>query len=464
MEKVHFIGIGGTGLSAIARVLLERGYCVSGSDQSSSPVLDELKKAGAEIHVGHSAENLKDVDLVIRSSAIPADNPEIRAARTAGIPVLKRSEVLSWLLVDKKVIAVAGTHGKTTTTAMMAWTLNKLGLDPSFIIGSESKDLHCNAHAGNGDYFVIEADEYDYMFHGIHADCAVITSLEHDHPDCFPTVESYNAAFLKFVEQVKPGGILVVSVDNEGSAEFIKLIAIEPVTYGVNPFAAFTASETHLNSLGCYSYTLSVPGSDHDSSATITVDLKVPGLHNVTNSLAVLAVVNALDLSLKQAAHALSNFSGTGRRFDVLGEVNDIILVDDYGHHPTEIKATLEAARQRFANRRLWAVWQPHTYSRTITLIDAFEKAFDKADQVIITDVYAARERNDTFSSKRLADEMHSSNIHHIGKLTDVTAYLIENCLPGDAVIVLSAGDANKITADLYRYWASLQDTLEEKE
>jgi len=453
MEKVHFIGIGGTGLSAIARVLLERGYCVSGSDQNSAPILDELKSLGAEIYLGHSADNLKNIDLVIRSSAIPAENPEVLAALSANIPVLKRSEMLAWLLKDEKVIAIAGTHGKTTTTAMMAWTLNQLGCDPSFIIGSVSKDLQCNAHAGQGEYFVIEADEYDYMFHGIHADYAVITSLEHDHPDCFPTFESYTSAFSKFADQLKPGGKLVVSTDNDGSLDFLNHHSYQALTYGINSPAEVTVIEKHLNDLGCYSYALAPLNTSQNDVEAITVDLTVPGLHNLTNSLAVVAVIMDLDLPLKAAAQALSEFSGTGRRFDVLGEVNGIVLIDDYGHHPTEIKATLEAAKQRYPNRHLWAVWQPHTYSRTITLIDAFEKAFDTADQVIITDIYAARETNDSFSSSKLAEEMGQSTIQHIGKLDDVTAYLLTHCQPGDVVIVLSAGDANQITASLFNIW-----------
>lgn len=453
MEKVHFIGIGGTGLSAIARVLLERGYRVSGSDQTSTPVLEELKSLGAEIYLGHSAENLKQVDLVIRSSAIPAVNQEVLAALSANIPVLKRSEMLTWLLKDEKVIAIAGTHGKTTTTAMMAWTLNQLGYNPSFIIGSVSKDLGCNAHAGQGEYFVIEADEYDYMFHGIHADYAVITSLEHDHPDCFPTFESYTSAFETFADQIKPGGKLIVSTDNAGLQEFLKQHTYNSLTYGLNSPAEVTVVENHLNDKRCYSYTLAPRKTIQTDNEVITVELSVPGLHNLTNSLAVLAVISDLGLSLKQSAEALSKFSGTGRRFDVLGEVNGIVLIDDYGHHPTEIKATLEAAKQRYPNRRLWAVWQPHTYSRTITLIDAFEKAFDKADLVIITDIYAARETNEGFSSSKLAKEMGQSTIQHIGNLDVVMAHLLKHCQPGDVVIVLSAGDANQITAGLFNIW-----------
>ena len=444
MEKVHFIGIGGSGLSAIARLLAESGWTVSGSDRALSPLAADLMKVGIRVIVGHTAENISGAEIVVRSSAVPESNPEVIAARAAGIPVLKRADFLGRLLADKLGIAVAGTHGKTTTTAMIAWILTCLKLDPSYIIGGVSKNLGSNAHAGKGNAFVIEADEYDRMFLGLNPRLAVVLSMEHDHPDCFPTMADYRAAFAEFVSRIQPGGTLLACGDHAESAALIAKIPdnCEARTYGLDCAADYCAREVRRNDRGGFSF--NVWRSNHLLTA---VDLQVPGEHNASNALAALAAVHLLGLPLEPAAAALHEFSGTGRRFEVLGEENGITVIDDYAHHPTEIRATLAAARARYPKRKIWCVWQPHTYSRTRSLLTDFMAAFHDADQVLITEIYAARETADGFSAAEIAARMPHPAARFCPSLADAQQHLIQNLQQGDVLLVLSAGDADQVSA-----------------
>ena len=448
MEHVHFIGIGGTGLSAIARLLLESGYEVSGSDRILSPLARELARAGIRVYEGHDAKNLAGANLVVRSSAIPDDNPEVTAAKAAGIAVLKRSEFLTKLLSDKTGIAIAGTHGKTTTTSMMAWVFAALKQDPSYIIGGVSKNLSSNAHAGKGRFFVIEADEYDYMFMGLHPSLIVLTSVEHDHPDCFPTPLDYRRAFEAFIGQLNQDGILLVCRDDAGAFGLAEAAPAGCTTYsyGLSAEADFRAHSLHVNSSGGYSFIIS---SRQTKEALAVVDLQVPGEHNVRNALAVLTAAHLYGLSVEKAAQALGEFSGTGRRFDIIGEAMGVTVIDDYAHHPTEIAATLTAARSRFPGRRIWVVWQPHTYTRTRTLMAEYFNAFSAADRVVVTEIYAARERENVFSAKVVVDQMVHPAVTFIPTLKAVTAHLLENLKSGDVLMVLSAGDADQVSADV---------------
>lgn len=457
MKHVHFIGIGGTGLSAIATVLLERGLVVSGSDRQPSPQLQRLQAAGARVMLGHHAENILGADVIVRSSAVQDDNPEVAAARQAGVPVLKRADFLERLIDRQPAIAVAGTHGKTTTTAMIAWTLTALGADPSCVIGGVATNLGTNARAGAGPYFVIEADEYDRMFLGLRPEVAVVTNIEHDHPDCYPSPEAFYAAFRQFAGQIRPGGVLIACGEDPGARRLLAEMAAEAVatlTYGIGSGYDFAAHNLALNAAGGFDCKVPVAGQ------SVKLALQVPGEHNVRNALAALAVVGRIGLPLDEAAQALSEFRGAGRRFELRGEVNAIALVDDYAHHPTEIRATLAAARRRFAGRRVWAVWQPHTYSRTRTLQADFVAAFDDADCVLVTEVYPAREPapSDSFSAAVLADQISGRRsatggpdmcIHFAAGLDDAGDLLLQSVRPGDVVIVLSAGDADRITARL---------------
>jgi len=459
MTHVHFIGIGGSGLSAIARLLLESGYTVSGSDRVMSPFADELRKAGVTVYIGHHPRNLEGADWVIRSSAVTEDNPEFKAAKQAGIPVYKRADFLGQLMTDKKGIAIAGTHGKTTTTAMIAWMLRDLGRDPSFIVGGVIQNLGVNARAGRGSTFVIEADEYDNMFLGLKPQIEVITNLEHDHPDFFPTYDSMIASFHKFIDLLPMDGTLIACVEDPGAAEMLnyaRKAGRNVVGYGMQTETTINsplweiAREVYPNSRGGFDF---VASSNLGSTGpdAVEVSLQIPGHHNVRNALAVLAVADILGLPRDKAARSLSEFAGTGRRFQLRGEVNGICIFDDYAHHPTEIRATLEGARARYPKRRIWAVWQPHTYSRTKTLFLDFAQAFKDADEVIVTEVYAAREPKEEFTSAEIVSAMPNLSARYIETNPEVSSYLLGHLQAGDVVLVMSAGDADQISSDVVK-------------
>src|SRR5215210_4188936 len=459
MTHVHFIGIGGSGLSAIARLLLESGYTVSGSDRALTPFAEDVRKAGATVYVGHHPRNLTNVDWVVRSSAVTDDNPEVEAAKRTGIPVYKRADFLGRLMEDKTGIAIAGTHGKTTTTAMTALVLTRLDRDPSFIVGGVVSDLGVNAHAGTGKTFVIEADEYDKMFLGLKPQIAVVTSIEHDHPDCFPTLESMYAAFEQFVDLLPEEGTLIVCAEDPGAVALIPHVrkaGRNVISYGVqgdmtiNTPLWIQAREMKPNPRGGFDFTATTNMASKTSSS-VKVFLQVPGQHNVRNALAVLAIVGVLGLSRRKAAQALGEFSGTSRRFELRGVVNDIHVFDDYAHHPTEIKATLAGARARFPQARIWAIWQPHTYSRTKTLFLDFARAFKDADEVIVTEVSAARAPQEEFTSAEVVSAMPHLSARYIKTLPEVTDHLLENLRPGDVVLVLSAGDADQVSTDVLK-------------
>ena len=446
-QHVHFIGIGGTGLSAIARVLLESGYTVSGSDQEYSPLAQAVDHAGAEVFIGHQATNVNGADLVIRSSAVPDDNPEVQGALEKDIPVLKRADYLGSLMEGSQGVAVAGSHGKTTTTAMLAWVLTALDQDPTFIVGGMVTNLGTNARAGKGSVFVIEADEYDYMFLGLKPKIAVITNVEHDHPDIFPTPEVFRQAFLDFVRVLPPDGVLLACGDDPGAVDIMAAVSeksYQVLSYGTESTEyAYYAENIKLNQHGSYDF----DAFDSDGML-VSVSLDVPGDHNVKNALVTLAVIDQLGLPLDEAARDLGEFTGAGRRFDVLGEAAGITLIDDYAHHPTEIRVTLAAAKSRYPDRKIWAVWQPHTYTRTKTLFDEFVTAFGDADCVLVTDIYRSREAFDPeFSASQIVEAMDHAEATYSGSLVDTTAYLLNNLQAGDVVLVLSAGDATQITA-----------------
>jgi UDP-N-acetylmuramate--alanine ligase len=459
MTHVHFIGIGGSGLSAIARLLLESGYAVSGSDRALTPFAEEVRKAGAMVYVGHHPRNITGADWIVRSSAVTEDNPEVKAAKKSGIPVYKRSDFLGRLMESKTGIAIAGTHGKTTTTAMTAWVLTKLDRDPSFIVGGVVNDLGVNAHAGTGKTFVIEADEYDNMFLGLKPQIAVVTSIEHDHPDVFPTLESMYHAFEKFVDLLPEEGTLIVCAEDAGATALIPHVrkaGRNVISYGVqgdmtiNTPLWVQASDMKANQRGGFDFVVTTNLASK-TTGSVKVSLQVPGQHNVRNALAVLAIISVLGLSPRKAAQALADFTGTSRRFELRGEVNRIRIFDDYAHHPTEIRATLAGARARFPEARIWAVWQPHTYSRTKTLFLDFARAFRDANEVIVTEVYAAREPKEEFTSAEIVSAMPHMSARYIETLPEVTEYLLKHLDAGDVLLVLSAGDADQVCTDILK-------------
>ena len=445
---VHLIGIGGSGLSAIAKVLLQKGYQVSGSDRQDTLIIQGLRNSGARVFIGHHPDNLAGADVVLRSSAVGDENVEVRAAQAAQIPVLKRSDILERLMEGQECIAIAGTHGKTTTTAMAAWLLNALGQDPSYIIGGTSLNLGNNARAGKGQYFVIEADEYDYMFLGLQPKICILTNIEHDHPDCFPTYQNMLETFRTFINRIVPSGILIACGEDAGALAMLDLArgyGMRTFSYGIGPYGFdYYADGLASGESGGYRFTL----SRREGEQLVELVLQVPGEHNVRNALAVLALADSIGLPLPQSARALEEFKGTARRFEVVGEIAGVTVINDYAHHPSEIRATLAAARVRYSGRRIWAVWQPHTYSRTRQLFNDFVAAFEKADHVVVTEIYAARENlpQDGFSAQQVVAAMSYPDAYFVPDLTQVTSFLLGRLLPGDVLLVLSAGDADQIS------------------
>ena len=455
MTRVHFIGIGGSGLSAIARLLQESGYEVSGSDKALSSFAADLQSAGVTVYIGHHPRNVNGADWVVKSSAIADDNPEVKAALQAGIPVYKRSDFLGKLMTNKTGIAVAGTHGQTTTTAMIAWMPSALGPDPSFIVGGVMNNYGVNARMGKGTAFVIEADEYDRMFLGLAPRIAVVTNLEHDHPDCYPTFKDMFDAFEQFVNLLPPDGVLIASSEDEGSASLLpraRKSGRHVVAYSVqgemtiNSPQWMQARAVKPNDRGGFNFIASTNITEVGVQS-VNVSLQVPGEHNVRNALAALSVAAVQGLSLKNAAVALGDFKGTGRRFQVVGEKNGVTVIDDYAHHPTEIRATLAAARARFPGHRILTVWQPHTYSRTQTLFLEFTRAFTDTDLVFVTEVYAAREPRQEFSSAEIVSAMPHPAARFTNSLAETTEAVLRAIRSGDVLLVLSAGDADQVSA-----------------
>ncbi len=447
---LHLVGVGGSGMSAIAHVLLDRGYPVSGSDLQENEIIGSLQERGANVTIGHTKENIAGADALIISSAIPAANPEVAAAQAAGVPVLKRADFLRYLMAGQIGIAVAGTHGKTTTTAMITHVLLACDQDPSVILGGNLPLVGGSGRTGSGDYFVIEADEYDYMFLGLRPEIAVITNVEHDHPDIFPTLADYLDAFCEFAALLPEDGKLIVSGEDAQIVEMLdeaKSPGAELLTYGLAEESTAShaidlkAIDSRPNQLGGTDFVVT------DADQTIgLVRLRVPGLHNVRNALAAIAVALDLELEFSQVCRALAEFGGVGRRFQVLGETGGVTVIDDYAHHPTEIQATLAAARQRYGDRRLWAVWQPHTYSRTRLLLPQFATSFTDADRVIALDIYRSRE-TDTLGmhTADVASGIEHPHAVYIGKKQETVDYLLDRIRPGDVVLTLGAGDGNLV-------------------
>jgi UDP-N-acetylmuramate--alanine ligase len=436
-------------MSPIAQVLLDLGIKVSGSDRQPNAMTARLAARGATIAPQQIAANLLDLaperrpHVVLISSAVSSENPERKAAEELGIPVVKRLDFLPALLAGRRVIAVAGSAGKSTTTAMIVHILTRAGLAPGYIIGADLPEIG-NAAAGTSPYFVIEADEYDHMFLGLNPTVAVITNVEWDHPDCYPTPASFRRAFMQFVDNVDRHG-LVISCRDDAGAEQLRAYGYSRgpdwITYGLDPAADLQANDLQPVAGGGSQVELI-----HWGLPACPLTLEVPGRHNVLNALAAIAAAVWCEVTIADACKHLSDYRGAARRFQLLGEVNGVTIIDDYAHHPSKIRATLGAARDRFPTRRVWAVFQPHTYSRTRTLLDEFAHSFSAADQVIVTDIFASREKDDgTVSAEALVAASPHPAIRYIGGLVECAEYLADSVKPDDVVVVLGAGDSYRI-------------------
>ncbi|MGI6359261.1 MAG: UDP-N-acetylmuramate--L-alanine ligase [Bacillota bacterium] len=447
-KHIHFIGIGGISMSALAMIMLNRGWTVSGSDLRESNLTDRLQNAGATITFTHSAENVHGADVIVYTSAVKPDNPELVRAKELGIPIYARAELLGDLIAEAtRGIAIAGSHGKTTTTAMLGVMLDLAGCNPTVLVGGELESLNGNVKVGNGNFLVAEACEYFDNFLSLKPNIGVILNIDADHLDYFKDIEQIKRTFRSFAELIPEDGTLVACVDDANVRSILPGLGCPVVSYGLESSADWTVADLQLEAGG------STFTAVHHGQPQASVKLRVPGGHNVQNALAAIAVGHLAGLAPAVMAEKLGEYRGTHRRFDYQGECNGAAIYDDYAHHPTEIKATLAAGRT-YRPKRLICVFQPHTYTRTKALMREFAQAFEEADLVIVTDIYAAREK-DTYgvNSAQLAEQMQAvhPNAQYIGSLQQAAEYLRQELRPGDLLFTMGAGDVYRVAEMLLK-------------
>lgn len=443
VKKIHFVGIGGVGMSGIAQVLLNLGYTVSGSDLKETELTRRLVKAGAKIVIGHHGKNVKNADVVVTSTAVPESNPEVKAAQRHRIPVVARVEMLAELARLKRTIAVSGTHGKTTTTAMIGVAMQAAGMDPTVIVGGQVADLGSNAKLGLGDYLVAEADESDGSFLKLWPLATVVTNIDDDHLEHYGGFEQLKAAFKTHLDRLPFYGAAVLCVDDPELRRIAASLKRPVVSYGFRAGADWRGKR--VRSKGGMRLEV-FQGKKKVGS----LRLKIAGRHNAQNALAAVAVAGYLGLDLKKVIKGLESFAGVGRRLELLGETHGVSFIDDYGHHPTEVRATLEAMRERFGRRRLVVLFQPHRFSRTKALHREFGKSFGAADCLFVADIYAAGEKPIKGVSAKLIVDAAKRDGVEAGTLPRAVDLACE-LRPGDVVLTLGAGDIWKVGMDLLR-------------
>ena len=441
-QRIHLVGIGGIGMSGIAEVLLTLGYSVSGSDLKPSTITERLQNLGATIFEGHQAANVEGAHVVVISSAVKADNPEVVEAHKRKIPVIPRAEMLAELMRLKYGIAVAGAHGKTTTTSIVASVLAAAHLDPTFVVGGRVNQAGTTARLGKGEYFVVEADESDRSFLMLAPVVAVVTTIDREHLDQYTSLEDIQDAFIQFVNRVPFHGAAILCIDEPNVQAIIPSVKRPIITYGTSSQADLVISDVKLEGLGS-EFRLAYRGED----LGLFQLMHPPGMHNVLNAAAAAAVALYLNVPADLIREGLVKFAGVGRRFDIKGVVNDITVVDDYGHHPAEIRATLEAARGCKFNRLL-VLFQPHRYTRTQHLWDDFRSAFNQADILALLDIYAASEAPiPGVTSEALATAIRDAghkNVHYFRSMQEGIEYLLKQARPGDAILTIGAGNISR--------------------
>ena len=455
VNKVHFVGIGGIGMSGIAELLINIGFTVSGSDLHDSEIIQNLKSKGAEIFKGHRTSNMNGCEVMVYSSAVPQDNPELIAGRDRGIPIIKRAEMLGELIALKQTsIGVGGTHGKTSTSSMVGALLSHAELDPTLVVGGLVKNIDTNSKLGAGDLIVVEADEYDKSFLQLKPTISVITNIELEHMDCYDDADDLHNSFAQFANSVPFYGAVVVCLDSPGVQDIIPNIKRPVITYGFSSQADIGAKNVKSNETET-TYTLY-----QNNQKCGKVTLQVPGKHNVLNSLAAAAIGFEMGLDAKTIVIGLGTYGGVRRRFEIKGIARDIMMVDDYAHHPTEVSATLQAARDGW-KRRIIAVFQPHLYSRTKAFYKEFAASFMDSDILIVTDVYPAREKPiNGVNGKLVFDAAKSAGhkqAHYVPELEDLQDVLDRIVTDNDMVITLGAGT-------IWRYAQSYFDHLNSQE
>lgn len=440
IKKLHFVGIGGIGMSGIAEILLDQGFIITGSDRAVSENTERMVQLGATVHIGHDAKNVDpDVDVLVYSSAVAPDNPEILEAQRRKIPVIRRAEMLAEVMRLKYGIGIAGTHGKTTTTSMVSLVLMEGGIDPTVIVGGRLRGLEgSNARLGKGEFIVVEADEFDRSFLSITPTIAVLTTLETDHLDCYRDLEDIKSAFIQFASKVPFYGFVVLCLDEPALQEIMPKIKKKIITYGLTSQADLQAVDIRHKE---HRTTFTVLKEGHELGEIV---LQIPGRHNVLNALAAIAVGLELNVPFDKVKSGIEKFTGVFRRWDVKADINGILVVDDYAHHPTEIAATLEGVKAGW-RRRVVCVFQPHLYSRTRDFYEDFGRSFFNADVLVVTDVYPAREEPIQGITGELiantAKEFGHKNVHYVPDKQAIPEFLMSIKRPGDIIITMGAGD-----------------------
>jgi UDP-N-acetylmuramate--alanine ligase len=440
IKKLHFVGIGGIGMSGIAEILIDEGFAVTGSDRAASDNTERLESLGAKVYIGHDARNLEpEVDVLVYSSAVAPDNPEVMEARHRKIPVIRRAEMLAEVMRLKYGIGIAGTHGKTTTTSMVSLILMEGGIDPTVIVGGRLHGLAgSNARLGKGDFIVVEADEFDRSFLSITPTIAVLTTLETDHLDCYRDLEDIKSAFIQFAQKVPFYGFVVLCLDEPALQDIMPKIKKKIITYGLNGQADLQAVDI-VHKQNTSRFTVVQEGKDLGE-----IELQIPGRHNVQNALAAITVGLELKVPFEKVKTGIEKFTGVFRRWEVKADANGITVIDDYAHHPTEIRATLAGAKAGW-RRRVIGVFQPHLYSRTRDFYDDFGRAFFNADVLVVTDVYPAREEPIQGVTGELianaAKQYGHKQVHYVPDKKSIPEFLRSIVLKGDIVITMGAGD-----------------------
>ncbi|OGC11276.1 UDP-N-acetylmuramate--L-alanine ligase [candidate division WOR-1 bacterium RIFOXYA12_FULL_52_29] len=445
IKNIHLVGVGGCGVSGIAKILHEMGFKVSGSDVKENPNTVRLKDMGVKIQIGHDADNVRGIDLMVYSSAVSFDNPELKEGQAKGIPILKRAEMLAWIMSrSQNRIAVAGTHGKTTTTAMIAKVLDAAKLNPTFLIGCDMDYVGGNAKMGSGGFCVAEADESDSSFLFLSPTIEIITNIEEDHMEHFGNTEELFRTFEEFASRVPANGFILVDGTDPNNRRLMERAGKRFITYGLDPGMEYSAKNLKHSKFNS-SYILLKNGEEVGE-----VGLSVPGWQNVLNSLAVFAIGFEFGIDFSLMVSALQTFVGARRRFSIVGEQSDIMIIDDYAHHPTEIKATLSAARAGWPKRKIVCVFQPHRYTRTKLLKDRFGTAFSDADRVIISDIYAASEKPiPGISGKTIANLLDKEKASYIPKKEKIVEQLMKELKPGDMLLTVGAGDIYTVAKEI---------------
>ena len=446
VKQVHCIGIGGIGLSAIAEILLSRGISVSGSDSKETEITDRLIKRGAKLYLGHRAKNIGEADIIVYSAAAPMDNPEIMAAKEKGLPVLTRAELLGQLMKDaENSIAVAGAHGKTTCTSMISLILKNAEKEPTILVGGNLPEIGGNVRVGSNDFFITEACEYMDSFLSLAPKYAVILNIDSDHLDYFKDIDHIVRSFDTFANSVTEDGAVFAFDANPFVGSIIKDLEKRCITFGFHENCNYRAEDIQFGSDGFPSFSIRV-----DGEPLCRISLKVPGEHNIANALAAAACTITMGIDLRIIISTLESFTGTQRRFDLLGlTTNGVKVVDDYAHHPTEITATIKAAKN-VPHERMWIIFQPHTYTRTLALHDDFAEALASADKIVLAEIYAAREKNThNISAYSIMEKMKAidpaQEVWFLPTFDEISEFVLANAKPDDLVITMGAGDIYKV-------------------